>query len=194
MIAPRAFPAFAVVLSLLLLGATPVEAPRKGIVYLMIQGGGLVAPVIVHHGEQPHSIAPLDEGGDPLLALVSRGFGPALDPAPEMAGRYYEVGEFLMYSDRVPLPGPSGMPDGPLRMEDADMVSRIYPDAPGGPVWNYRGPRVEVILHSGGAAGRDVFVELRSGTRAPWESSAPFRAISPDGQRQLESMGLVFGR
>ncbi len=159
----------AVALLFALLGSSSDAPERKGPAYLLIRGGDLEAPILVHHGGR--DVGPSDS---PLMRVLMS-LGSVTDPAPPPeTSRYYEVLEFWASPD-VPWPGLDGRPEEPLDPATARAISRIYPDEPGGPVWNqyvdpgnFRGPRVE--------------------------SSKPYRPIDDRGAELLRSLGLTFGQ
>lgn len=165
--------AMAIGLSLALSGSTDRPAPWKGPSYLMIRGGGLEAPVVIHHSL----------GGDgtdvetglilPILSSVGSSRSPSYRPATE---RFYEVFEYWA-SPGVPLPRWNGLPSEPLDPAEAVAVSRIYPDEPGGAVWNQYLTR-----------GR-----LPNFESPQVESDVPFRPISSRGVVLLRRVGLTFG-
>jgi len=101
---------------------------RKGPAYLLITGEDLEAPVVVHHES-----ADLFASNQSDLSRLFRGVGEVVS-APRST-RYYDVYEFWP-GPPTPPANADGTPSAPLDPELADSVSRIYPDEPGGPVWN----------------------------------------------------------
>jgi hypothetical protein len=157
-------------LTLALLGGTPEAEIFKGPAYLLIQGGGLEEPVTIHHGPQVEGWNTADS---PLMRLLMS-FTSAREPAPEPeTSRYYEVYEFWALPG-VPMPRADGLPDGPLDPGLAVSVSRIYPDEPGGPVWN----RSNMVPDFNSPGAR---------------STEPYRRITGTGIGVLQNAGLSFG-
>lgn len=165
----------AVGLSIALVASTGHSETFKGPSYLLIQGGGLENPVVVHHGpaENWHP-----DRSDVLHLLGSPG-----EEVPEpQTPRYYEVYEFWP-SATTPLPVADGTPSEPLDPAQADAVSRIYPDEPRGPAWN---PYLQPFLAIQRMASDGAVPER------PVRSPKEYRTISASGRELLESYGLTF--
>jgi hypothetical protein len=133
--------------------------------FALIRGGGLDSAVLLYHANVTFIDGVADLRESPL-AIVYSSLNWVTQPDSGMLAqqRYYEVAEF--YGPRYMYwYGESGKPDRPLRFRDANHFSRIYPDAPGGAVWDRPSSQ-------------------------PRNSSAPFVGIPEEAAHVLRSLGL----
>lgn len=169
---PLALVAAASALAVALVGSTDRKEDFKGPAYLMVQGGGLESSVVIHHGPRYREVDP--DGG--VLMQVLESVAPTDEAVPgPTTSRYYEVLEYWFDAD-VPRPNADGTPSEPLDPGLAHALSRIYPDEPGGAVWNQYLSFQRVPDFDGPRA----------------ESDAPYRPISGEGIALLRDAGLTF--
>lgn len=148
------------------LAATSAD-DRKGPAYLLIVGNDLEAPVLLHHES-----ADLFASNQSDLSRLFRGVGEEV--ATPRSTRYYEVYEFWP-GPPTPPANADGTPSAALDPDLADSVSRIYPDEPGGPVWNPE------FMPFG----------VRDEGERPWRSEKDYRRLY--SAELLEKYGLVLG-
>jgi hypothetical protein len=153
-------------LTLALMGSTSFPEARKVPAYLMIRGGGLEEPVVLHHGTGPEEGIRTDSPIMGVIVALNTSGGDVPDP---VTSRYYEVLEFWA-GPSVPVRSADGSPSEPLDPETATSISTIYPDEPGGPIWNL------------------------AGLRAPADLPAPYRRIEASGWTIFQGVGLTIER
>jgi len=100
------------------------------------------------------------------------------------------TGNRRFWASDAPAVAAVGTPEEPLILENATAISRIYPDASGGPAWNPYGLGPMLIKSSRLSASGAPFTR----TWPPVPSGANYRVIHPSGRAILEAHGLVFGR